>query len=500
MGNCTDQEKTERKRVMDEKEERRRPHVFSLSKKAGITARIGEKSVRLLVYAAVLAILGCSSFPNPDAMAVQAGNNPPEIVENHRLISDQSSEKVIDGFEQKVGRTEILERHIRLVEKITGSPLVGGNRVVLLKNGPETLDAMHQAMRKAQHHIHLETFIIRDDEVGGSIADILIKKRSEGVQVRLIHDSFGSLKTPASFFQRMKDAGIEVYEFNPVNPVDVTGNWNVNNRDHRKILVVDGRIAFTGGINFYSVYAGSPGSANISGRGRDGDLYWRDTHIQIEGPAVADFQELFLEMWGHRNEPTESGADWFPELENKGDTLVRVISSLPQQPVPHIYATYLSAIKNAGKTAHLTQAYFLPGDEMLEALAGAARRGVDVTIIVPGESDFWMPIAAGRYRYTYLLKAGVKIYERRGAVLHSKTAVVDGVWSTVGSSNLDSRSFLHDAEVNAIILSCEFADQMEAMFASDLAESDQVLLEKWRKRPLTDRLKQWFAHVFKYWL
>ena len=500
MSSYTDPEKAEQKQVKNEKEKRRRPLVFALATKAGINAPSGQKAVRLMMYTIILVILGCASFPSHHRMAVQNASSPPEIVENHELLSNQNSERVIDSLERKVGRTEILERHISLVEKITGSPLVGGNRVILLQNGPETIEAMRRAIEQAKHHIHLETFIIRDDEVGRTIADLLIKKQSEGVQVRLIHDSFGSIKTPESFFQRMRDAGIKLYDFNPVDPLDLAGKWTVNNRDHRKILVVDGKVAFTGGINLYDVYAGSPSSANISGKGREGDLYWRDTHIQVEGPAVADFQQLFLEMWGRRSEPTESGSDWFPVLKDKGDTLVRVISSTPQQPVPHIYATYLSAIKNASRTVHITQAYFLPGKEMLTTLAQSARRGVDVKIIVPGESDFWMPIAAGRYRYTTLLESGVKIYERNGAVLHSKTAVVDGVWSTVGSSNLDSRSFLHDAEVNAIILSSEFAGEMEAMFASDLAESDQVLLEEWRKRPLTDRFKQWFAHLFKYWL
>ena len=193
-------------------------------------------------------------------------------------------------------------------------------------------------------------------------------------------------------------------------------------------------------------------------------------------------------------------SDYFPPLENKGDALVRVISSTPEQSVPHIYAIYLSAVINAKKKVHLTQAYLIPDDEMLEALSQAVLKGVDVKIILPSVSDFWMPIYAGRDKYTALLKNRVKLFERRKALLHAKTAVIDGVWSTVGSSNLDSRSFLHDAEVNVVILDREFAEKMEAMFQSDLDESDEVLLEQWQGRPLTDRILEWVAHLFKYWM
>lgn len=459
-------------------------------------------AVLLTVCVILLSLGGCDSFPNSESITARNTDKIPEIVAGQKRLSSRQSQALIQKIEREAGPTDILERHVAVVEEITGEPLVEGNRVTLLRNGPQTLEAMRHAMRAARDHIHLETFIIRDDEVGRSIADLLIKKRSEGVQVRMIHDSIGSLKTPQEFFQRLKDAGVAVFEFNPVEPGDQSEDWSLNNRDHRKILIVDGKIAFTGGINFYDVYAGSPSSANISGgaRGVHGELYWRDTHIQVEGPVVADFQRLFLAMWNHRDEPVDTPADFFPQLEDRGNALVRVISSLPDQPVPHIYATYLSAIVNARKSVHLTQAYFLPGDQMVASLTGSARRGVDVKIIVPGESDFWMPIAAGRYRYSELLEAGVKLYEMQGAVLHSKTAVVDGVWSTVGSSNLDSRSFLHDAEANAVILSRDFAAKMEEMFAEDMAASEEVLPEEWRQRPLTDRLKQWMAHVFKYWL
>jgi cardiolipin synthase len=238
---------------------------------------------------------------------------------------------------------------------------------------------------------------------------------------------------------------------------------------------------------------------NQNGRGET-DLYWRDSHVRIEGPAVADFQRLFLDMWNRQDREEVGGEAYFPPPESKGKALVRVLSGMPEEPVPDIYAAYLSGIVHARDAIHLTHAYFLPGEEMLQALSRAARRGVDVKIIVPGRSDFWMPFYAGRYYYTDLLEAGVRLFERQGTVLHSKTAVIDGVWTTVGSSNLDTRSFLHDAEVNAVILCLAFAEQMEAVFAEDLAKSDEILPEEWLDRPFTDRFLEWFAQIFQYWL
>jgi len=465
-------------------------------------ARMGPKlaAVFLMISLFFLAASGCENLPSLGRIhAIRAGENPPEIIDSDRRFSNRESEAVIDRLKQEAGPTDILERHMRQVEKITGSPLIHGNRVRLLRDGPETFAAMTQAIRQAQLHIHLETFIIQDDEVGRPLADLLLEKQAEGVQVKLIYDSIGSRTTPRAFFERMRDGGIQVYEFNPADPLDLVGKWTLNNRDHRKILVVDGKVAFTGGINFYRVYAGSPSSGAARGSGNE-EYYWRDTHVRIEGPAVAEFQKLFLQMWSLRKEKEKFRPDFFPPLENRGDTLVQVISSTPDQPVPNIYATYMSAILNAEKTIHITQAYFVPDDEMLEALSRSAQQDVDVKIIVPGVSDFWMPIYAGRSKYSNLLKSGVKLYERRGALLHSKTAVIDGVWSTVGSSNLDSRSFLHDAEVNAIILGTDFAEKMEEMFEADLAESDEVILEEWEKRPLMNRILERVALFFKYWL
>jgi cardiolipin synthase len=384
--------------------------------------------------------------------------------------------------------------------------LVGGNMVTLLWDGPQTVASMKDAIRHATSHINIETFIIRDDEVGRPLADLLLQKQAEGVQVNLIYDSYGAMRTPDEFFERLRAGGIHVLEFNPVNPVDKiesgvrTDGLTINNRNHRKLMVIDGRIGFTGGINFHREYSNSSSAVIFDQKREEPRYFWRDTHVRIEGPVVAEMQKSFIEMWTRHSPEKLPPADYFPELEPKGNDRVRITIGSPRQDVSDVYAAYISAIQAASRTVHLTHAYLVPTDELLESLTTAARRGVEVKLVLPGFSDFWMPRFAGRYYYKDLLKSGVKIYERQGAMLHAKAGVIDGIWSTVGSSNLDSRSTLHDAEVNAIILGPDFARQMEEMFRFDIDHSQEVLLSDWENRPLSERVREWVARVFKYWL
>jgi cardiolipin synthase len=412
----------------------------------------------------------------------------------------KESHALLSRLKQEAGPTDLLSRHVAIVEALSGQPLIAGNKVTLLTDGPETFTAMSEAIHKAKDHINLETFIFRDDEVGRPLADLLIRKNQEGVRVNLIYDSFGAKKTPKEFFERMKAKGLNVLEFNPVGLFDLLSWRKANNRDHRKILVVDGKIAFTGGINFYRVYSKSSSSVLWGEKDPQLKYYWRDTHVQVEGPAVAEFQRLFLETWRSQRGPEIGGSDYFPVQEKAGDFLVRVIASSPDQPISNIYAAYISAIAHAERSIHLTHAYLVLDRSLQKAITDASRRGVSVKIILPGFSDFWMPFHAARGNYSELLEAGVRLYERQNALLHSKTAVIDGVWSTVGSSNLDVRSFLHDTEVNAVILGPEFGEKMERTFAYDLSKSDEVIPEQWEKRPFSDRLKEQAARLFKYWL
>jgi cardiolipin synthase A/B len=442
---------------------------------------------------------GCATLPNVSEMMDEAptGQKSPQIVSSKGLLSPKKSKAIMERLKRSVDPTDILERQTAVVESVTESPLTKGNKVTLLADGKAAYAAMFKAIQNAKDHINLETFIIEDDEVGRKFADLLLQKQAEGVQVNLIFDSVGSFSTPASFFKRLRDGGIQVVEFNPVNPFRAHGHWLLAHPDHRKILIIDGKVAIAGGINISSVY-----SSSLSARREveGAPLPWRDTDVQIEGPAVAEFQKLFFDTWQKQNGPELAGRNYFPEPKEVGNALVRVVGSTPGQDNRITFIVYVSAITFAEHSVHLTNAYFIPDDQILDALTDAARRGVDVKIIVPEKTDSNMALHAQRYNYSELLKAGVKIYERRNALLHAKTAVIDGVWSTVGSTNMDYWSFLSDDEVNAVILSREFASEMEKMFAADLAQSDQIKWGEWKKRPLLPRMREWFAHLFSRWM
>lgn len=414
-------------------------------------------------------------------------------------LTARQSKAVLDRLQSSGKETSIFDRHLALEQAITGSPLMTGNKVSLLIDGPATYQRMFAAIRSAKNHINMETYIIEDDEVGNRFADALIEKRTQGVTVNLIYDSVGSITVPAAFFKRLTDSGIRVLEFNPVNPLTAKKGWEVNQRDHRKLLIIDGQTAFLGGINISSVYSGGSFSRNAKQRPADSPP-WRDTHLEVEGPVVGEFQKLFLATWEkQKGEPLTTG-DYFPKLGNKGPEVVRAIGSSPDEPYSLIYATLISAISSAETSVYLTNAYFVPDPQLLTALQDAVKRGADVRLILPGSTDSWLVFHAGRRHYAELLDGGVKIFERKNALLHSKTALIDGVWSSVGSTNLDWRSFLHNDEVNAVILGQAFGAQMQTMFDMDLAESTPITPEAWQQRPLGDRLKETAARVWEYWL
>ena len=403
----------------------------------------------------------------------------------------------MERLKRSVDPTDILERHTAVVESVTESPLTKGNKVTLLADGQATYAAMFKAIQNAKDHINLESYIIEDDETGRKFADLLLQKQAEGVQVNLIYDSVGSMNTPASFFQRLRDGGIQVVGFNPINPLKAREKWGLTHRDHRKILIVDGKVAIIGGINISEVYSSSPFRRK---QNEKAPIHWRDTDIQIEGPAVAEFQKLFLDTWLKQKGPKLSERNYFPDLKEAGNALVRVVGSTPGETNRIPFIVYVSAITFAEHSIHMTNSYFIPDDQIVKALTDAAERGVDVKIILPGITDSQLALYAQRYYYSELLKSGVKLYEHSTSLLHAKTAVVDKVWSTVGSTNMDYLSLLNNDEVNAVILSHEFAVEMEKMFVRDLADSRQIQWDEWKKRPLLPRIREWFVNLFVRWL
>jgi cardiolipin synthase len=444
-------------------------------------------------------LTGCSSLPTIVPDLARPPGPPAQLEGAQGPLSAAQSKAILVGLAGRGQPTDIFERHLAIEEAIVGSPLTTGNEVLLLQDGPATYRAMLAAIEAARDHINMETYILDDDEVGQRFAQALMAKQQQGVQVNLIRDSAGTRGTPQAFFDKLAATGIRVLEFNPLNPLVARKAWELNQRDHRKLLIVDGRTAFLGGINISSVYSG--GSFSQKSRARpDGSPAWRDTDLQLRGPVVAELQKLFIATWQAQKGIPLASKDYFPPPENAGRQVVRAIGSSPEEPYSLIYATLLSALGSAETSVHLTNAYFAPDPQLLAALEAAAANGVDVKLILPSQTDSWLVFHAGRNYYERLLRAGVQIYERRGVILHSKVALIDGVWATVGSTNLDWRSFLHNHELNAVVLGTEFGNQVQAMFAKDLAESDAITLERWQQRSLDLRVKELFARAWEYWL
>ena len=448
-----------------------------------------------------LGMAGCDSLPriSPDLARADPGSVQFQAA-NGRILSPERSRALIDKLAGSGEKTDVLARHLAVEQAVAETPLTLGNRVVILEDGPATYAAMLAAIASARDHINMETYILEDDEAGQQFASVLMEKQAEGVQVNLIYDSVGSLGTKKEFFKRLADVGIQVVEFNPVNPLAAKGGWELNQRDHRKLLVVDGKSAILGGINISSVYSGGSSGRGSGGGDKKTGLPWRDTDLLIEGPVVASLQKLFIETWQNQKGPPLGSRQYLPALQQRGSEVVRAIGGDPDEPFSQIYVTLISAINSAETEILLTNAYFVPDPQLLETLIRAVARGVDVKLILPSTTDSALVFHAGRSHYEPLLRGGVKLYERRGALLHAKTAVIDGVWATVGSTNLDWRSFLHNQELTAVVLGAEFGEKMRAAFDRDLAASDPIMLAAWRQRSVATRAKEMFARLWEYWL
>ncbi|MCK6369932.1 MAG: phospholipase D-like domain-containing protein [Gammaproteobacteria bacterium] len=363
-----------------------------------------------------------------------------------------------------------IERLVALTQTISDEPLFKDNAVRLLVDGPDTYAAMLAAIAAAKNHINLETYIFNEDEVGERFADALMRKSREGVEVRLIYDSIGSGPSSDGFFERMKAAGIGVVEFHPVNPLTGGNPMDLNVRDHRKLLIVDGEVAFTGGINLDRNYASSSVSRRRTRPAKPAG--WRDTHIEVRGPAVAGFQRLFLENWEEGGGQRDEGEDrFFPKLEAHGRDLVRVLSAVGGDgKVSSIRSAYGYAMEAAASRIWITQSYFGPDPDFLDTMIEAAARGVDVRIIVTGFSDAPMLLHISRSCYGDLLRAGVHVYESSQIMLH------------------------------AVVIGEDFGGAMEKLFITDMARSNEITLEAWKRRPWLDRFKEFFSRLGQYWL
>ncbi|MCA9017609.1 MAG: cardiolipin synthase, partial [Planctomycetaceae bacterium] len=429
---------------------------------------------------------------------------PVELFDHIGKVAPEIASNLLD----RVLGSPLDSRHMLPVlqhaQLISQSHLFVNNKLALLVDGPETYDAMLETIGKAESHIHLETYVFASDSVGRRFRDALLERLAHGIEVKLIYDSFGSFTSDPDFFQDLSEAGADILEWNPVNPLAGGNPVKLPFRNHRKLLIVDGDTAFTGGINITEDYSSS--SSNplpfSSGKRHESRYGWRDTHLRIDGSAVLEFQKMFIDTWNSKVEKERQILDPSRYIDQdmgyEGKQLVRVMASEGGDlELSEVRASYLDAITAAERNIWITQAYFIPDNTFLEALKAAVKRGVDVRLLLPGTSDSGLAINAARAHYSDLLRAGVQIWETEETVLHAKTAVVDNVWSTVGSSNLDSLSFFYNNEINAIVIGQSFGKAMAERFLADIEISEQVQLDTWQRRPLIEKTKQFLSRTLK---
>jgi cardiolipin synthase A/B len=366
-----------------------------------------------------------------------------------------------------------------------GERLLAGNRVALLRDGTAAFPAMLEAIAGAQAQILLEMYWFGSDRTGRRFADALSEKARQGIEVAVVYDAVGSLDASRHMFDQMRTAGVKLLEFNPVAPWRRTFRLDrLNRRDHRKILVVDGQIGFTGGINL-----GDPWCPDDAG------VCWRDDAIRLEGPAVGSLAHLFERTWRGKGQPAlrRHTAPVVPE----GGMNVRVLGEYGLANRRQIRRAYLHKIWNAQKRVWLANSYFVPDRVVRRALVRAAHRGADVRVLVPAVSDVPAVYYAGRATYERLMRGGVRIFEWQRNVFHAKTAVIDGAWSTVGSYNLDYRSFRYNLEVSVAIEDARFAAAMEASYEADFAQSREVTLDEFRFRSLGSRILERVCYLLR---
>jgi len=368
------------------------------------------------------------------------------------------------------------------------SPLASGNAVRLLINGEGKFPEVIKALENARHHIHLEYYIYDDDAIGNAIKDLLIRKAREGVQVRLIYDDFGSSSIRKKLVKVLRDGGVEAYPFNRVRLLYFANR--INYRNHRKIIIIDGDYGFVGGINIADRYINNPGDS--------GKLYWRDTHIRIDGPGIMFLQHLFLCDWNFcSGQQMQPDRPYFHATPLKDSNIsVQIAASGPDSPASTIKLSFLKAINLARNEILLSTPYLIPGGSIMDALKVASLGGVNVKILVPGICDSKLVDAAAWSNYGELLKSGVEIYTYNKGFIHSKSMLIDGGISILGTANMDHRSFDLNFEVNAVVYSSDFGEQLRKSFHSDLRSANKLSYDEWIARPIFVRLLERTARLF----
>ena len=448
--------------------------------------------IRVAVLIGCLALVGCVEAPVFDEKLVSTHSaSEIEIMGARGPLSKKQSKAVLSRLAAQAPDAGALERHLAVEQAVAESPLFAGNTVRILRDGEQTFPAMFAAIHGARHYLYLEYYIFEDVSCNGEqLSDVLLAKAQEGVQIQIIYDGIGSLSTPADFFAKLQAAGIQVVQFNP--PLHSGGLFSLNDRDHRKMLIADGSLVIVGGVNLSSTYQSGPGTSVI---GNPQDV-WHDTDLEISGPVVIQLEKLFHEHWREQGGPATTATDAAAPTAD-GSEVVRIIGSAPRRLKSRYYVTVLSAIRNAENNIWMTQAYFAPTHREKEDLMRAARRGVDVRLLLPSRSDSSPALHVQHSHYEALLRAGVKIYERNDGILHSKTMVVDGVWSITGSSNFDYRSVLFNDEVDAVVIGKNTGEQLAGLFESDLEHAQAINLQSWRRRSILTKMREQFWRLWE---
>jgi cardiolipin synthase A/B len=374
----------------------------------------------------------------------------------------------------------------RTIEAHTDAPIVSGNRIEVLLNGNETFPAMLQSIKRAKSTITFAQYLYEDGSIAYELANAFAERCRAGVRADILLDSHGSSKAPSDVIAIMKGAGCQVEYFRRVEAEGIIFPWKLlryNYRSHRRVLVIDGQIGFTGGYGISEAWTGD---------GRTPE-HWRDTNVRIEGPVVRFLQTAFAESWLEATGIAIGGDEYFPRLDPTGTATAQIVKSSPTGGSFQNYMLFLLSINSAKKSLLITNPYFIPDDVMTEALVEAAARGVRVVVLLPGESDSDLTYTASRSHYGPLLLGGVKIYEYKASLMHAKTIVIDGVWSTIGSTNFDNRSFALNQEVNLTVYDNGIAQRLEEIFQEDLKYSQPVTYEQWQSRSIFERLFEVFT-------
>lgn len=373
------------------------------------------------------------------------------------------------------------------LEAYTSAPIVAQNRVDILLNGEEIFPAVTEALRQARRTINYAQYYFEDGPVARDIAEAIAERCRAGVGANILLDGFGTLNMPGEYVELMKRSGCHVETFRPIRPLTV---HKTQYRNHRRILVIDGRVGFTGGAGVSRKWMGN---GRIEG-------HWRDTDARVEGPVVSQLQSAFAENWLEGTGIVLGGDEYFPRLGQAGSAYAQVVRSSPTGGSFAMYTMFLLAVSSARRSIFLTNPYFVPDEKLAQALVDAVTRGVRVVALVPGKIDHNIVRQASRADYGRMLQAGIEIYEYQAALLHAKTMVIDGVWTTIGSTNLDNQSFARSDEINLVVYDTAIARRMEKVFLDDIANAQRVTYDAWRERGFWNRVQELLVLPIRNWL